>query len=218
MIVAAIPAKGFRHAKQRLVGILTSTERASLARMMLEDVLAVVTASPLGSVYVVTSEPEVAACARQFPVQILIEERSAGHTAAIARAQAVAAVAGADCFLTVPGDVPAVTVEEITAMVDAAHPDRGGVFVPSASGVGTNGVLLCPPDAMPLTFGEPSFEDHIRVARALDLPFTVLHLPGLGLDIDTPDDLRMFLRRGGATRSARFLAEKGVERRVGVAT
>ena len=116
MIAAAVPAKDFRGAKQRLAGLLTSEERASLARTMLEDVLAVVTASPVGSVYLVTSDPEVMACARQFPVEIIAEEQSAGHTAAVARAQTVAVAAGADCFLTVPGDVPAVTVEELTAI------------------------------------------------------------------------------------------------------
>jgi 2-phospho-L-lactate guanylyltransferase (CobY/MobA/RfbA family) len=33
----------------------------------------------------------------------------------------------------------------------------------------------------------------------------VLHLPGLGLDVDAPEDLPVLLERGPHTRSARLL-------------
>jgi 2-phospho-L-lactate guanylyltransferase len=215
IVVAAVPAKDFRDAKHRLVGILTPGERAGLARVMLEDVLGVVSAGLFHSVYVVTGDAEVIACARQFRVEIIAEERSAGHTAAVSHAQAVALATGADCFLTIPGDVPDVTAAELRALVDAARADRAVVLVPSLSGLGTNGVLLRPPDAMTLKFGEPSFENHLSVARALDLPVKVLRLKGLGLDIDTPDDLRTLLERGGNSRTAQFLTEIGAGRRAG---
>ena len=55
---------------------------------------------------------------------------------------------------------------------------------------------------MPLTFGEPSFENHLKAARAAGLAPRVLELPGIGLDVDAPDDLPVLLERGPATRSA----------------
>jgi 2-phospho-L-lactate guanylyltransferase len=78
--------------------------------------------------------------------------------------------------------------------------------VPSASGVGTNGVLLRPPAALSLTFGEPSFAAHLAAARRHELVTAVLRLPGLGLDIDTPDDLAALGARESRTRSGRLLA------------
>jgi 2-phospho-L-lactate guanylyltransferase len=59
---------------------------------------------------------------------------------------------------------------------------------------------------MPLTFGEPSFDNHLAAARARGLAPRVLPLPGLGLDVDAPDDLAALLAMPGATVSARLVA------------
>jgi 2-phospho-L-lactate guanylyltransferase len=108
-------------------------------------------------------------------------------------------------FLTLPGDVPCVTAQEITALCGALAETPGVVFVPSRSRLGTNAALLAPPDAIPLTFGEPSFDNHLKTARGAGLAPRVLELPGIGLDVDAPDDLSVLLERGPATRSARVL-------------
>jgi 2-phospho-L-lactate guanylyltransferase (CobY/MobA/RfbA family) len=80
------------------------------------------------------------------------------------------------------------------------------VFVPSRSGLGTNGVALAPPDAMALTFGEPSFARHLETARAQGLTPRVLALPGLGLDVDSPEDLAALLAERGATETRQLVA------------
>jgi 2-phospho-L-lactate guanylyltransferase (CobY/MobA/RfbA family) len=80
-------------------------------------------------------------------------------------------------------------------------------FVPSRSGLGTNGVALAPPDAMPLTFGEPSFERHLGTARARNLSPRVLTLPGLGLDIDTPEDLTALVAEPNTTETSALVAD-----------
>jgi 2-phospho-L-lactate guanylyltransferase len=59
---------------------------------------------------------------------------------------------------------------------------------------------------MRLTFGEPSFEKHLAAARDLGLEPHVLPLPGLGLDVDAPEDLVALLAAPGTTASARLVA------------
>jgi 2-phospho-L-lactate guanylyltransferase len=211
----AVPARDFADAKHRLAGLLAPAERAALARAMLEDVLAAAGAAPLAAVSVVTRDPEVIACAGRFPVEVLTEAANRGHSEAVALAQAAAVARGADAFLTVPGDVPALTAAELGALVEAGGAARSAVFVPSVSGYGTNGALLRPPDAMTLKFGEPSFANHLSAARARHLATTALRLPGLALDIDTPDDLRALLERDTPTRAGRLLAEWGLRERLG---
>ena len=76
----------------------------------------------------------------------------------------------------------------------------------NASHTAAIGVALAPPDAMPLRFGEPSFAGHLAAARARGLAPRVLVLHGLGLDVDTPDDLAALLAEGAATESARLVA------------
>ena len=204
-LLLAVPVKDLVNAKQRLIPALSPPERRELARAMLEDVLeAAVTALP-GSVVVVTTDPEVQAVTRAAGALCLAESANRGHTAAVAFAQQEAVARGVARFLTLPGDVPCVTAREITALCDALAETPGVVFVPSRSGLGTNAALLTPPDAIPLTFGEPSFDNHLKTARAAGLAPRVLELPGIGLDVDAPDDLPVLLERGPATRSARVL-------------
>jgi 2-phospho-L-lactate guanylyltransferase len=204
-LIAAVPVKDLVNAKQRLVPALSASERRELARAMLEDVLEAMVAALPGAVVVVTTDPEVKALAHAGGAECLTESANRGHTAAVAFAQREAAARGAARFLTLPGDVPCVTAQEVTAVCRALGDGPGVVLVPSRSGLGTNAALLAPPDAMPLTFGEPSFDNHLATARAAGLSPRVLSLPGIGLDVDAPDDLPLLLDRGPATRSARLL-------------
>jgi 2-phospho-L-lactate guanylyltransferase len=206
MIVAAIPVKDFVDAKQRLVRVLDPDQRQALARAMLRDVLHAVTGAGLDRIWVVTREPEVTALARAFGVEPLAEAENRGHTAAVTAAQAAAVRAGADAFLTIPGDVPCVTAGEIRALVAALPAPPAVVFTPSRSGLGTNGALLAPPGVMQLRFGEPSFDGHLAAARALRLQPRVVPLPGLGLDVDDADDLAALLATGTARESGRLVA------------
>ena len=204
-LLLAVPVKDLVNAKQRLIPALSPSERRELARAMLEDVLDAAAAALPGAVLVVTTDPEVQAVARARGVECLTESANRGHTAAVAFAQREAVTRGAARFLTIPGDVPCVTAQEILALCGALEEAPGVVFVPSRSGLGTNAALLAPPDAIPLTFGEPSFENHLKTARAAGLTPQVLELPGIGLDVDAPGDLPVLLERGPSTRSGRLL-------------
>lgn len=208
--LAAVPVKDLENAKQRLVPVLSPEERRALARTMLEDVLDALAEASLDRVLVVTRDPEVIALARQHHASVLEEPENRGHTEAVALAQRVAADRGAQRFLTIPGDVPQVTPQEIAALVAAASAGPGVVFVPSRSGFGTNGVLLSPPDLMRLKFGEPSFANHLIAARRGGLDPVILPLPGLGLDIDGPEDLRTLLENDRKTRSRRLIQTLGL--------
>ena len=220
MIVAAVPVKDLDHAKQRLLGVLNAGERRALTRAMLQDVLRALAAAPVDAVWVVSGDPEVAALARARGIETLREAENRGHTAAVASAQAEARRRGAQVFLTIPGDVPGARPEEIAALARAPRTSGppAAAFVPSRSGRGTNGVALRPPDAMPLTFGEPSFEAHVRLARERGLGPRVLSLPGLALDIDHPQDLAVLLARDPTTESGHLVRTWDLASRLNVAT
>ena len=204
-LVVAVPVKDLTRAKQRLTSVLSVAERGELAGAMLRDVLRALAAADLERVWVVTCDPAAAAIARSLGAEPVSETVNRGHTAAVALAQAEAARRGARAFLTVPGDVPCVTADELRQIVGGVR-EGAPVFVPSRSGLGTNGVALAPADAMPLTFGEPSFARHLETARAHGLTPRVLALPGLGLDVDAPEDLTALLAEPSATETRRLVS------------
>lgn len=214
MIVAAVPVKDVMNAKQRLMRVLDGRERRELARAMLIDVLKALGGAALDHVWVVTREPEVATLARALGAEPLAEPDNRGHTAAVATAQAEAVRQGAATFLTIPGDVPCVTAAEIRTLLDALPAAPAVALTPSRSGLGTNGVVLAPPSAMRLRFGEPSFDGHVVAARALRLGVATVRLPGLGLDVDAPDDLAMLLAEGASTDSGRLVASWQITERL----
>jgi 2-phospho-L-lactate guanylyltransferase len=198
--LVVVPVKDLANAKQRLIPMLSAAERHDLASAMLEDVLETLARTRLGPVLVVTRDREVESLALKHGAELLREDVNRGHTEAVAVTR----------FLTIPGDVPCATPDELAAL-DASLSDGPAVaFVPSLSGYGTNAVLLTPPDTMSLKFGEPSFQNHVVAARAAGLKPVVLRLPGIGLDIDEPEDLTLLLRRGPSTRSATLLRRLAV--------
>ncbi len=189
---AAVPVKGFVGAKQRLSRALSPAQRQALAAAMLEDVLAALAAAPLAGILVNTADPDAAAMARRYGAEVMNDAATEGHTAAVAAMARRLAAAGRAAMLTLPGDIPRVTPGEIVALCAAARPAPSFTIGPARDEKGSNAVLLAPPGAMGLRFGDDSFFPHLDAARAAGLEPVVVKLAGIGLDIDTPEDLRAF--------------------------
>jgi 2-phospho-L-lactate guanylyltransferase (CobY/MobA/RfbA family) len=60
---------------------------------------------------------------------------------------------------------------------------------------------------VPLRFGAHSFVPHLAAAKRCAIEPTVVHLPRIALDIDTPDDVAQFLATPSSAR-ARALLEQ----------
>ncbi|MGH7154667.1 MAG: 2-phospho-L-lactate guanylyltransferase, partial [Acetobacteraceae bacterium] len=188
-------------AKQRLSGLLSPTQRAELAAAMLSDVLSALAGAPLAVVMVNTADQESAALARRHGARVVTETAQDGHTAAVMAMARILAAAGVDTMLTIPGDLPLVTAEEVARLCAAAPPAPSFTIVPSHDDRGSNAILLRPPGVVPLQFGDDSFLPHLAAARALGLEPVVLRLPGIALDIDHPADLHALLRRSAGRQS-----------------
>ena len=204
---AVVPVKNLGNAKQRLAGVLDQPTRTTLFRAMLEDVLeALAGATSLAGILLVTRDEEAIALAERYRAECLIEPENRGHTAAVEFGAGVLAARSAGALLQVPGDIPCVTADEIDAVVDAHGPAPAVTIAPSRDYRGSNAVLCSPPDVFPFRFGDDSFHPHLDAARAIGIEPTVVERAGIGLDIDTPDDLETFLASPSDTRAYRLLA------------
>ena len=206
---AAVPVKEFAGAKQRLSPLLTAPQRRALAGAMLEDVLAALAAAPLAGVMVNTLDPTAQALARRHGARIVTADARSGHTGAVAAMAAILTAEGAAGMLTCPGDIPAITPSEIALVIDGHGAAPAFSIVAARDERGSNAILLTPPDAMALRFGDDSFLPHLDAARRRGLTPRIVQAPGIALDLDNPDDLRAFVAAPQArrTRAWALLAE-----------
>ena len=208
---AVVPVKERVAAKERLAPLLRPEARQALALAMLEDVLAVVTAAPgIAGLLVVTVDAEAGQLAARYGARVTELGARDGHTGAVTAAARLLAAAGRAGMLTLPGDIPLVTPAEVAEVVAAHPPAPSFTIVPSHDERGSNAIACSPPDAVPLRFGEDSFYPHLRAAEACGIRPNVVHLPGIALDIDNPEDVLSFMRTRSPTRAWAVLAEEGM--------
>lgn len=189
---AVVVARTSPTAKSRLSSVLNARERASLARAMLADVLDVCGHGGLDGCVGVVDDAEGVALAERAGALTVLDGGLDMNRAVVAGIQR-AASHHPTCVLVLPGDVPLVTSEEIASLVEQSM-GCPVVVARDRGGVGTNALVLRPPDALVPVFGLASARRHVAQARAKGLAACVLDLPGLGLDVDTPDDLRWLAR------------------------
>jgi 2-phospho-L-lactate guanylyltransferase len=210
-IWGVVPVKEPGEAKQRLARAYPPELRRRLAIAMLEDVLSALAASKtLAGLVLVTVDRAAAALGRRYGAAIFEDGARDGHTGAVMAAARRLHREGRRGMLTVPGDVPLATSAEIDTLV-AGHPTGSGFsIVPAHDGRGSNAIVMTPPDAVPLAFGNDSFLPHLDAASRAGLPPRILRLPGIALDIDNPEDLALFMRAASPTRTWALLAEAGL--------
>jgi len=195
-----VPVKNLANAKQRLAARFDQSQRTELAHAMLQDVLDALAESAAGEVALVTSDPFATQLAGKYGFCVIRDEANRSETDAIEMATQVCESRGMETTLVIPGDIPLISADELGAIYDAAHA-KGSVLVSAADKRGTNAVLRRPASLFPLLFGNDSFAPHHAAAIATNLPCVVLHLPGIALDVDNPEDLRQLVEAPGEKRS-----------------
>jgi 2-phospho-L-lactate guanylyltransferase len=208
-----VPVKDTRQSKQRLGSLLSESQRRQLAHVMLEDVLEAI--APLRArapCALVTIDPFAEACAARYGMRVIQDGAHDGHTGAVDGGRHRLAQEGARGMLTMPGDIPLVTTDEVTKVLDAHEQSNGFTIVPAGDRKGSNAVACSPPLAVPLRFGEDSFYPHLAAARESGIDPVVKEFTGIATDVDTPEDVRRLLRRDPdvQSRATRFLNSIGL--------
>jgi 2-phospho-L-lactate guanylyltransferase len=219
-IWAVVPVKEFAGAKQRLSSRLTPDERRALTTVMFEDVLDALSAvQQLAGMIVVTVDPVATSLASRYGARIVDEGAREGHTGAVAAAARLLVREGRAGMMTMPGDIPQLSTDEIVATLAAHRPAPAFTIVPAHDDLGSNTIVCSPPDAVPLRFGEDSFYPHLDAARNRGIDPLIVRQPGIAMDIDNPIDLVAYLRmsRTVRTRTLAFLEQSGIASRLLVA-
>ncbi len=218
-ISAIVPQKPLALAKSRLATVLDPVARAALSLAWLRRVSAALLAVPaVEAVMIMTPDPlvrshasrwGVASCADLGPDLNTALDAAIGSLAATSargrnhgpaprrrpargRADRSAPPARSEDhgrgILVIAADLPWILASDIIALALAAGPDTL-VLAPSRDGTGTNALLVPPGVHVRPAYGAGSRAAHRREARRLGLRVAEVVRPGLGFDVDRPEDL-----------------------------
>src|SRR5438128_3406331 len=191
MKTVLLPVKEFANAKQRLCSRLEPRARAGLARAMCLDVLKTLARTRVPNrVVVFTAVDEVIQMVRPFGFDVVLEKSVDGHSAAVNH-MVSELFSNSVRIVSIASDLPRLVPSEIDFALDAAS--EPVTLIPSRDWTGTNGVVFLSPARIQMEYGEGSFRRHLSKAAAAGHRADVMNLPGVAFDIDTPEDLALFM-------------------------
>ncbi len=196
-VSALIPVKGFRNAKQRLSSLLNTAEREQLAEIMFRHVVSqVLRVRGLVETVVVTRDDGVSEIASSLGARVIREPAEKGETEAVDFARRQLKATGTEAVLILPSDMPLICsadIENLLAQLPKESTAPFVLLVPSHDRLGTNALVLAPPDLINLRFGYDSFTYHMNQVSARGLPMRFLENERIALDIDEPKDFERYL-------------------------
>ena len=196
MDAGILPVKPLARAKARLAPDFDDAQRLEVADALLDDALALCVSADFLEWWVVSEDEEVLARAAKAGLGSTADPGT-GLNDAIAAGARAAAKAGAESITFVPCDVPLAFRGDLVDLLDTGA-TSDIVLVPSGDDGGTNALFLTPPDLIEPAFGPGSLQRHIALAEKKGYRCSILALPRLALDIDTPADVDAFLAKAGS--------------------
>lgn len=189
---AIIPVKPFRRGKTRLAGVLSEDEREILNLSLLGHTLQVVKqVNGIEQILVVSSDTAVLALAREQGARTVMEDGNPGLNMALHRATMVAQMYSAQGVLILSSDLPLLSKEDVTRIIDLSLEPPVVVIAPDRRNEGTNALLIRPTGLISYQFGDNSFFKHCNQAEKYHLPLKIVSSETLGLDLDYPEDLEI---------------------------
>src|SRR5438093_5147323 len=123
MRVIAVPVKSLAGAKRRVARELTPLERGALTLAMLEDVLDAAQAVTGWETWVISPDEVVLEIAVHRGARSVPEEKPP-LASAVRQVERLALERKADALAVLPGDLPLITTEALTAALRTLGPDR----------------------------------------------------------------------------------------------
>ena len=189
-IAALIPVKSLTHVKTRLANTLPWVERTNFvhdtARRIVSELQGIADLTPV----LLTPDAEVERWAKTWGIASLREQET-GLNQALDLARH--SLAQFEALLIVPADLAWFGREDALAILALAQSAPACVVIaPDRHGQGTNALLIKPPTALSLHYGEGSAIAHADAARKAGLPVYWYSSGATALDVDQPDDLILF--------------------------
>ena len=193
-IAAIIPVKTFSLAKTRLG--LSSQQKEDLCKIMLEEILHILSISPqIEKTVIVTKEEKAIELGKKYNAIIIPdkEEKSVNH--AVALADKYLLENKFDASIVFPQDIPFIKTQDIDFMLNYKVPPNFAIVVPSRRFDGTNALVRMPIDLMITHYDEDSYKIHMNTAKEYTRNVALVFVKRIMWDVDNIDDLRFLLEQ-----------------------
>lgn len=191
-LLVVIPMKDPALAKSRLRPVLDDPSRERLARDLFTNTLILLNeikaAGMAFDIAVITASQNIAAIAQDFGAALIDETIVCGLNIAAGRAAIYAKDGGWDRLCILPADLAKPDADELTRFL-SYHLETPSVVICPSTDLGTNALLVSPPDSITFAYGPLSFHQHCRLADEAGIVANILPFPSLRADLDSPADL-----------------------------
>ena len=188
-VVAVVPIKELSRSKSRLSSVLSTKEREDLSLGLMRGVVSAAVESGRVRVWVVGRDDVAAQVADELGAG-WVDDRAADLNGAVSDAFSLATAAGM-ASLYLPADLPFVTREDVAGLVEVSDGGSALTLAPARFDGGTNAIVAPLGTPFRPTLSPGSFDRHREQASELGLEVAFFDSPGIGIDIDTPEDLTL---------------------------
>jgi len=187
--VAIIPIKELSTTKSRLAPYINDRKRKNLALNMLRKVI-YAASGVVSEVWVLGTDMVAKTTALEAGAQWFEEMGTdLNQSLNLVFRSAWSMDKGA---LYLAGDLPFLNQKDLKGLIESSSQSSNGVISPARYSGGTNALLLPKSSSFKMLLGPWSFHRHLAQARVLDLDFSIHYTQGLGLDLDTWDNLKVY--------------------------
>ncbi|MEX2123520.1 MAG: 2-phospho-L-lactate guanylyltransferase [Woeseia sp.] len=212
---AIVPVKAFDRAKSRLASVLTTPQRAIIARLMAIDVLrALCAVAEIGRVVVMGQGEQQARLASDYGCDYLADDPDLDVSGNVTRATRLLPMAEAGTLLILSADLPTLTARDIRALLGESESEGGVLICRALRDGGTNALLASPAVRLTFSFGSGSAQRHAKAARAVGERVRIMDNVAFRRDIDVPADLAWLSRNGKSGEAIDYLRNSGLAARL----
>lgn len=187
-----VPVKPLRRGKSRLSGVLNEDERTILNQNMLVNTLKTLSSvEKIDNILVVSKDPAALTLAREFGARTVLENGNPELNTALSRAALVAKTYRVNEILILPADLPLLSREDIEEILRHSGNPPEVIISPDLHKDGTNLLYVNPEGLIRYNYGKGSFKKHLESARKSGARIEIIESTSLGLDLDTPEDLKL---------------------------
>ena len=210
---AILPVKQFHRSKTRLQSILNRSQCTSVARAMALDMLRVLSSvAEFDHIMVLGDGPDQARLARMHGCDYVNDDPALDISQNLIRVCRLPQIASAARLLYVPADLPLVTGQDVTQLLNR-HTSELTICRAMRDG-GTNAMLSSPASEMTFSLGRDSARRHALAAAGANRGFQLLDVTAFQRDIDVPEDLAWLSRHGNHGLTVEYLKESKLDMRL----